>query len=57
MDDDSHTGELDDAKREKELGMKEGEMPIVIYDPNIKEGKIGFFSSDSEGLEVKDLLL
>jgi len=56
VDDDSHIGELDNAKRDKEFSKIADGMPIVIYDPTIKEGRIGFFSSDTEGLEISNLL-
>jgi len=37
--------DLDDKKRKKELEIEDKGQPFVLNDPDIKEGKIGFFSS------------
>eukprot|EP00801_Mesodinium_rubrum_P000454 Mrub_00454.p1 GENE.Mrub_00454~~Mrub_00454.p1 ORF type:complete len:1053 (+),score=177.66 Mrub_00454:127-3159(+) len=55
VDDDSYDGKLDEDKRKKELAVKDRGMPYLVYDPTLKEGKIGFFSSDSLGFEIKNI--
>jgi len=44
---DSGTGfsDLDDKKRKKELEISGNGQPFILNDPDIKEGKMGFFSS------------
>lgn len=55
VDDDSYDGKLDEDKRKKELAVKDRGMPYLVQDPTLKEGKIGFFSSDSLGFEIKNI--
>eukprot|EP00801_Mesodinium_rubrum_P000682 Mrub_00682.p1 GENE.Mrub_00682~~Mrub_00682.p1 ORF type:complete len:945 (+),score=175.14 Mrub_00682:228-2837(+) len=53
--DDSSFNEIDHDKRKKELEFKSGEQPFQLNDTHLKEGRIGFFSNDVSGLEIKNI--
>jgi hypothetical protein len=59
-DDGGHSAELDESKREKEFNFKSDKLdmlPFNSFDTFMKEGKIGFFCTQCNGLKISNIQL
>lgn len=59
-DDGGHSAELDEIKRDKEFNFKSDKLdmlPFNSFDTFLKEGKIGFFCTQCNGLKISNIQL
>lgn len=58
-DEGGRSSELDEEKRDKEFKFKSDkiDLPLKAYDLFLKEGKVGFFCTECNGLKISNIQL